>query len=85
MMTDKEQERFMSREEVKLRKWGRRQRNFEELIETTEAYLQEAESPDKKLYFQRVKVILSILKERADAHHEKWVNKMKEKQKEVKA
>ena len=79
MMSDKELERFMPKEEVKLRKWGRRQRNFEELIETTEAYLQEAESPDKKLYFQRVKVILSILKERADAHYAKWQMRMKEK------
>lgn len=84
-MTDKEQERFMPREEAKMRKWGNRQRYIEELITSTKSLFIKADSANEKIYFQKIEAILLMLKERADAHYEKWVNKMKEKQKEVKA
>ena len=78
MMTDKEQERFMTREEVKMRKWSNRQRNIEELITSTKSLFIKADSANEKIYFQKIEAILLMLKERADAHYAKWQMKMKE-------
>lgn len=78
MLTDKEKERFMSREEAKMRKWGNRQRNIEELITSTKLLFIMADSANEKIYFQKIEAILLMLKENADRHYEKWYNRMKE-------
>lgn len=78
MLTDKEKEQFMPREEVKMRKWASRQRALKELIDATDAYYQAEKDVEKSTYYLRVKNLLCLLKERADAHYEKWQNKAKE-------
>ena len=77
MMSDKERERFMSREEAKLRKWGVRQRNLENLIDKTDAFLSTQLSVEDIIYYQHIKALLLMLKKRADAHYAKWQNKAK--------
>jgi hypothetical protein len=78
MMTDKEKERFMPREEAKMRKWASRQRALCELIDASEVYYQTEKDIEKRTYYLRVKSLLCMLKERADAHAEKWADRMKE-------
>lgn len=78
MMSDKERERFMSREEAKLRKWGVRQRNLENLIDKTDAFLSTQLSVEDIIYYQHIKALLLMMKERADAHYTKWQMKMRE-------
>ena len=79
-MTDKEKESFMPREEAKMRKWGVRQRNLENLIDKTDAFLNTQLSVEDSIYYQHIKALLLMLKERADAHYAKWADKMKEKE-----
>ena len=79
MMSDKERERFMPREEVKMRKWGVRQRNLENLIDKTDAFLSTQLSVEDIIYYQHIKALLLMMKERADAHYAKWQMRMKEK------
>lgn len=78
MLSDKEKESFMPREEAKMRKWASRQRVLCELIDASEVYYQTEKDIEKRNYYLRVKSLLALLKERADSHFEKWQNKAKE-------
>lgn len=78
MLTDKEKEQLMPKEEAKMRKWASRQRALKELIDETESYYQTESDTVMRTYYLKVKSLLELLKERADAHYEKWEMKMKE-------
>ena len=68
----------MPREEAKLRKWASRQRVLTELIDETEAYYQTESDTVMRTYYLKVKSLLELLKQRADAHAEKWADRVKE-------
>lgn len=78
MLTDKEKEQFMPKEEVKLRKWVRRELCYSELAFQTEDRLNKTSDVQDKIYFQKIHSILLVLAESANKHQDKWSKRLKE-------
>lgn len=84
-MTDKEQERFMPREEAKMRKWMYREMSYEQMAVQSNRYINECTgrneaSIEKNIFYRHCYVYFKAAAEKAHNKKEKWHERLLEKQ-----
>lgn len=81
MMSAKESEHFMPREEFKLRKWKRIKCHYAALAIEAERYKKELEDmdyPERTIFFQNCISTFKMISEKAEKKIEKWTKRAKE-------
>jgi len=81
MMSSKEMEQFMSREEAKMRKWMCREMFCEQMAVQSERYMNECtgrdrESIEKNIYYRHCYAYFKEWQEKAHAKKEQWYERM---------
>ena len=81
MMSSKDMEQFMSREEAKMRKWMCREMFCEQMAVQSERYMNECtgmdrESIEKNIYYRHCYAYFKEGQEKAHAKKEQWYERM---------